>query len=118
MLKENYIKVIIPQYFNFKLLGINNEEDKQKFLQRICEESVNSPIIQNEKVIGVISESKINGTEDGIVSGGSIWCDIVQELIKDKTEYKFACTVLKNKNENQDLKKIEVHTPWGAMLRF
>lgn len=97
MLKVNYIKVIIPQQFDFELYGIDNEEEKQKFLHKMCEDSINAPIIQNEKAIGVITKSKISKTGDGIISGGNIWCDIGHELIKNDSGYSFSCVNIKAK---------------------
>lgn len=98
MLKVNYIKVIIPQQFDFELLEIDNEEDKQKFLHRMCVESINAPIIQNEKAIGIITESKISKTGQGIISGGNIWCDIGHELLNRDSEYKYSCMTFKTKS--------------------
>jgi predicted transcriptional regulator len=98
MLKVNYIKVIIPQQFDFKLYGIDNEEDKQKFLQKMCKEAINAPIVQNEKAIGVITESKISKTGNGIICGGNIWCDIGFELFKRDSEYSFSCTTIETKS--------------------
>jgi predicted transcriptional regulator len=96
MLDPNFIHVTMVNKPDFKLYNINTEEEKQKFLQRMCEDSINSPIIQNEKAIGIITESKINETSDGITSFGVMWCRIGHEMMIKNNEFRFSATYLES----------------------
>jgi len=95
MYKFDYIRVIIPQTFDFKMYGIETEESKQKFLQKMCDESVNAPIVKDDNAIGIIIESKVSKTGTGIISYGMVWSKVETELMRnDKKEYSYSCAVL------------------------
>lgn len=62
----------------------------------MCEDSINIPIIRGDKTIGIITESKISKTGNGLISFGKIWNHIDQEIIKGESgNYIFSATIIK-----------------------
>lgn len=95
MTYKNFMHVSIPLQFDLRALGILNEEDGRAFLERMCEESTNQPIIKDEKAVGFIQSSEIDVDKEIMVCNGIMWCHIGNEVItKDGEGFRFGAIVI------------------------
>lgn len=84
MTQKSYIRVSIPQRFDFERFGIFSDEGKIEFLERICKESNNQPILRDNKPIGIIQSCEINADSNSVVYHGAIWCYIGSEFTRNE----------------------------------
>ena len=95
MTYKNFIYVSIPLQFDFHALGLLSEEDGRAFLEKMRKQSINQPIIKDEKAIGFIQSSEIDVDRKTVVCDGIIWCHIGNEVItKNKEGLSFGTIVI------------------------
>ena len=71
------IKVEIPEFFKKRSIVEFDEE----FLLRICEDSKNTPIMNQDNPIGIIEKTIINETKDGVIHYGVVWLDVYSKFM-------------------------------------
>lgn len=91
---KNYVEVIIPQRFDFEILGIKNEWSKRRFLQKMRKTCIDKPIMQNEKAIGIITDCRIDKNNQELIMSGKIWGDIKYDLLIDEKGYSFNSIIM------------------------